>query len=346
MNLLNLKKLLSAEPAFRLQQAKQAVFVDLIDDWSQATTLPPELREKLNKECPLNPPAGGNAEFFVSKDKNTIKAAIKLKDGLKIESVLMKYENGRNTICVSSQVGCPLNCLFCATGKNGFERNLETSEIVEQVLLFARYLKKSGQHVNNIVFMGMGEPFSNYENVMAAIKILNDQKGLAIGARHISISTVGLAGGIDRLAEEKIQVNLAISLHAPNNELRSRVVPANKNYPIEKIFEDLNVYLKKTGRKVMFEYVMIKGLNDTPAQAKELVSLVKKIKNGPYMVNLISYNPTGIFEPSPQKTIKAFKDILHKEGIEVTERFRFGRGIKAACGQLAFIDKMEKEAEN
>ncbi|OGZ33327.1 MAG: 23S rRNA (adenine(2503)-C(2))-methyltransferase [Candidatus Portnoybacteria bacterium RBG_13_41_18] len=347
MKLTNLEKILSDQPAFRLQQAKQAVFVNLIENWSQATNLPPDLREKLNKECPLKI----DAEFFVSDDKNTIKAILSLSDSDKIEAVLMRYalrqaqdKIGRNTVCVSSQIGCPLGCLFCATGKMRFKRNLETHEIVEQVVLFARLLKKERQRVDNVVFMGMGEPFLNYENVMAAIKILNNQKGgMSIGARHISISTVGIIEGIEKFSNEPLQVNLAISLHASNNKLRSRIVPMNKDFPIEKVFKSVEDYLKKTGRKVMFEYIMIKDLNDSPEQAKKLVTLIKKIKNGPCMVNLISYNAsldesrraTGIFDPSPQGIIKKFKDILHQAGIEVTQRFRFGQDIQGACGQLA-----------
>ncbi|MDP2918209.1 MAG: radical SAM protein, partial [bacterium] len=251
MNLQNLEKIFTNKPAFQLRQAKEAVFKHLIKDWSEATNLPIQLRETLNKECPLNI----QAEFFISDDKNTIKAILSLSDSDRIETVLMRYENGRNTICVSSQVGCPLGCLFCATGRGGFKRNLSSMEIIEQVVLFARYLKKNAivspfekgglrgilkekihpsppfpkegvEHVNNIVFMGMGEPFLNYENVMAAIKILNNQKdGLSIGARHISISTVGITEGIEKLSDEPLQVNLAISLHAPNNELRSKIVP-------------------------------------------------------------------------------------------------------------------------
>jgi len=331
MNLNNLEKIFSDKKPFQLEQAKEAVFGHLIENWNEATNLPLDLRQKLNQECPLSI----NAELFESKDKNSVKAILSLSDSDKIETVLMRHK-GRNTVCVSSQVGCPLGCLFCATGKMGFRRNLDAYEIIEQALLFARMLKKDAQRVDNVVFMGMGEPFLNYDNVMAAIRILNDQKaGLSIGSRHISISTIGLTEGIDKLADEKLQINLAISLHAPNNALRSRLVPTNKKYPIEKIMASVEKYLAKTNRKVMFEYIMIKGLNDAPAQAKELASLINKIKDGPCMVNLISYNETGIFEASAPETIKTFKDILHKEGVEVTQRYKFGQDIKGACGQLA-----------
>jgi 23S rRNA (adenine2503-C2)-methyltransferase len=243
----------------------------------------------------------------------------------------MKHED-RNTVCVSSQVGCALGCLFCATGKMGFKRNLEVFEIVEQVLFFARYLKKTKDKVTNVVFMGMGEPFLNYGNVLGAIKILNDKEGFNLGARKFSISTVGITEGIEKLAEEKLQINLAISLHASNNKLRSNLIPANKKYGIEKILKKVNEYIKKTNRKVMFEYLMIKDLNDSNESAKELAFLMEKPL---YFVNLISYNPTGDFQPSSKETIQKFKSILEKEGVYVTERYRFGREIKAACGQLA-----------
>lgn len=332
MNFENLEKIFSNKPAFQLRQAKEAVFKNLVGDWQEATNLPKDLRETLNKECPLDI----KKELFFSDDKNTVKALITLKDGLKIETVLMRYKDKRNTVCVSSQIGCPLGCLFCATGQAGFKRNLTTEEIVEQVLLFGRMLKNENQRVDNIVFMGMGEPFLNYENVMAAIKILNDQKeGLGIGSRHISISTVGIIEGINKFSNEPLQVNLAISLHAPNNQLRAKIVPQNKKYPIEKIMANSKTYLAKTGRKLMFEYIMIKGLNDSPTQAKELAGLLNKLGRRLIMVNLILYNKTGIFDPSPQEAIKKFKDVLQKAGIETTQRYKFGSDIKAACGQLA-----------
>jgi len=237
----------------------------------------------------------------------------------------------RNTVCVSSQVGCPLGCLFCATGKMGFKRNLENFEMVEQVLFFARYLKNLKARVTNVVFMGMGEPFLNYENVLSAIKILNDKDGFNLGARKFSISTVGITEGIEKLAEESLEVNLAISLHAPDNELRSQLMPNGKKYNIEKILETVDDYIKKTNRKVMIEYLMIKDVNDSDDSAGKLAKLMKRRL---YLVNLISYNPTADFQPSTKERIKRFKSILEKAGVYVTERYRFGREIKAACGQL------------
>ena len=289
--------------------------------------MPLLLRKNLNKICPINI----KAQVFFSKDEKTAKAIIILKDGLKIESVLMKYSDSRNTVCVSSQVGCALNCSFCATGKIGFKRNLEVFEIVEQVLFFARYLKKKGEKVTNNVFMGMGEPFLNYENTISAIRILNDKEGFNLGARHISISTAGILEGIKKLAEEKLQVNLAISLHAPDDDLRSKIMPINKTYPIVDVLEAVDNYIKKTKRKVMFEYLMVKDLNDSDVHAQRLSKLMKKPL---YLVNLILYNPTGVFKPSSSARIKKFKEILRKKGVQVTQRYRFGQNIKAACGQL------------
>ncbi|HOK35083.1 MAG TPA: 23S rRNA (adenine(2503)-C(2))-methyltransferase RlmN [Candidatus Pacearchaeota archaeon] len=332
MNSQLIKKILKNEPSFRLKQIKEAVFCNLIEDWSEAKNLPLSLRKILNERYSLTI----KTQTFISKNSNTIKALVTLKDGLKIETVLMRHKDKRNTVCVSSEVGCPLGCVFCATGKMGFKRNLESYEIVEQVLFFARYLKKSGRKVTNVVFMGMGEPFLNYKNVIKAIRILNDKEGLNIGARKISISTVGITEGIEKLAEENLQVNLAISLHAPENKLRSELMPINKRYPIQKVLKAVDNYILKTKRRVMFEYIMIKGINDSDKCAKNLAKLLKKPL---YFLNLISYNPTGIFQSSSSKRIKKFREILEKEGISVTERYRFGRDIKSACGQLATKEK-------
>ena len=331
MNLNDLEKILIKEPSFRKKQAKQVLFKDLIDNWFEAVTLPLSLRNQLNKECPIKI----KAKTSFSQNKKVVKALITLNDNLKIETVLMRHQNKRNTVCVSSQVGCSLNCSFCATGKMGFKRNLTSFEIIEQVLFFARYLKKMDEKITNIVFMGMGEPFLNYENVISAIKTLNDKEGFNLGSRHFSISTVGIKEGIESLAQEKLQVNLAISLNAPDNKLRSKLMPINKKYPLEDIFEVVENYIKKTNRKVMFGYVMIKGVNDSDQCAQKLAKLMKKPL---FFLNLIPYNPTGDFQPSNPQRIKKFKDILEKAGITVTQRYRLGRDIDAACGQLAIKD--------
>lgn len=327
MDFKQLEKLLAGEPAFRKKQVKQLVFCDLIDNWGEATTLPVELRDQLAKNYSLDI----KTEVFVAKDGRSAKVLITLADGLKIESVLMRHEK-RNSVCVSSQVGCALGCSFCATGKIGFKRNLTADEIVAQVLFWSRYLKKEDQAVNNVVFMGMGEPFLNYDNVLAAIKILNDPKGLAIGSRHISISTAGIVEGIKRLSEESLQVNLAVSLHAPTDKLRSRLMPVNKKYSIKQVLAAVDDYIVKTRRKVMVEYIMIKGVNDSEEQARQLVKILKRHL---IFVNLIVFNPTSTFKPSAAGQIEKFKNILETAGIQALQRYRFGGEIKAACGQLA-----------
>jgi len=322
------EKIFIGQPSFRIKQAKKALFCDFIDDWNKATIFPKDLRERLNREFPIL----ANAEAFFSKDKKTVRILFFLKDGLKVEAVLMRHIDGRNTVCVSSQIGCPLGCIFCATGKMGFKRNLNSMEIVWQVLFFSRFLKKEKERVTNIVFMGMGEPFLNYENVMGAIRILNDKDGMNIGARHISISTIGIIEGIKKLADEKMQINLAISLHAPIDELRSSIIPKNKKYPIAEILKTVDFYIKKTDRKVMFEYLLIKNINDSHEHAKSLAKLMKKPL---YFVNLIVYNKTGKFVPPSGEKIQLFKNILEKERINFSQRYKFGQEIKAACGQLA-----------
>ncbi len=346
MDIAKIEEILKKEPPFRLKQARKAIFVDLIENWENITTLPQNLRQKLSENCQISELK--TEKILTSKDKQTIKVLFELKDNSKIESVLMRHgsmnspQTGRITVCVSSQIGCAMNCQFCATGQQGFKRNLSSSEIIDQILFFSRLFRKKWietrslliERVTNVVFMGMGEPFLNYDNVLGAIKILNDKDGFNLGARHISISTCGITEGIEKLAKEPLQVNLAISLNAPNNGLRTILMPINKKYPIEKILAAVDGYIKKTKRRVMFEYLMIRGVNDSPAHAAELSRLLKR---NLCFVNLISFNPTGHskFKPSPGWKIKKFKEILEKAGISVTQRYRFGREIKAACGQLA-----------
>jgi 23S rRNA (adenine2503-C2)-methyltransferase len=331
MHLENLTRALAKEPKFRTKQAWQAIFVDLIADWQENTTLPPALRAQLNAECPL----ALQAELFGSKNSESLKILLELRDGEKVESVLLKHADGRRTVCVSSQVGCPLGCKFCATGSLGFKRDLSSEEIVSQVLFFARYLKKNEnehQWVTNVVFMGMGEPMLNYENVLRAVRILNAPEGLNIGARRISISTSGIYEGIERLAEETIQVNLAVSLHAPDDELRAQLMPIDRRYPLSGLMKAVAAYARKVNREVMFEYMLIKDVNDGIEQARELAQLMQSRL---YVVNLIRYNPTGSFQPSGAAAIARFRRILEESGVNVTQRYAFGQDIDAACGQLA-----------
>lgn len=339
MDLDKLKEVLQTEPAYRAKQVKQVIFRDLIENWDEAITLPKELREKLKSECGLEI----ENELKVAGDNKSAKALIKLEDGQNVETVLMRHAGGRNTVCVSSQIGCPLGCTFCATGKLGFKRDLKYYEIVEQVLFWARYLKfenlkfkiensNISQGVTNVVFMGMGEPFLNYDNVMGAIKVLNDKDGFNLGIRKFSISTAGITEGIRKLAEEELAINLAISLHAPDDTLRQKLMPIGKKYIIKDILDAVDYYIEKTHRRVMFEYIMIDGVNDSENEAKELVKL---LRGKLCFVNLIPYNETDMFKGSPDSRIAKFKNILMEKGIQAIQRYRFGADIDAACGQLA-----------
>lgn len=326
-----MEEILKSYPAYRLKQAKEAVFQKLLNSWDEATNLPQELRERLNQECPLS------IEAVVEKSaKSTAqKAAIKLKDGNLVETVLMKHEPLRNTVCVSSQVGCALGCDFCATGKAGLLRDLSYGEILEQLLFFARILKESREKISSVVFMGMGEPLLNYDEVMKAIEVINAKDGLGIGARHISISTVGIVPGIEKLTQEPKQINLAFSLHSADDELRSKLMPINRKYPLTVVLAAIKKYIEKTGRKVMIEYLLLGGVNDSNEAAEELAKLLKKSLPKLFFVNLIGFNAAGIYKAASAARQKAFRTILEKVGIQTTARYRFGEDVKAACGQLA-----------
>ncbi len=325
MNLENLNKTLENEPGFRAKQIKDLIFSNFISTWDETSNIPKILIEKLKKNTTLEI----NYKLLKSSDNKTQKATITLNDNNKIEAVLIKHPDNRNTVCVSSQVGCPLNCSFCATGKMGYKRNLTSQEIIEQVLLFSRLEKPNT--ITNIVFMGMGEPLLNYENVLKAIKILNDPDYFNIGARKISISTSGILPGIKKLIKENIQLNLAVSLHAPNEDLRTTLMPVNKKYSLKNLFKTLDFYLKQTNRKILIEYLLLDKINDKEIHAKQLVNLL----NHPlFVVNLIPYNDTGDYKKSSPKNIEKFKKILEINNIKVTQRSYFGGGIKAACGQL------------
>ncbi|HTX87014.1 MAG TPA: 23S rRNA (adenine(2503)-C(2))-methyltransferase RlmN [Candidatus Nanoarchaeia archaeon] len=349
MDIKKIQEILKDEPKFRIKQVYEAVFAKFIENWDEATNLPAALREKLKAEAPLEI----KADILESADKNTVKAAIDFPDG-RVETVLMRHGEGRNTVCVSSQIGCLLGCEFCLTGACGFIRSLNFYEIVEQVLFFARYLRRgyfrkptpSGQgpstppgegneRVSNIVFMGMGEPLLNYDEVMKAVRFLNDKETFNIGARKISISTVGIIDGIKKLANEPLQINLALSLHAPDDELRARIMPVAKNNPLKSLLKAVKSYIEKTNRKVMIEYLMLDKVNDSSAQAQRLADLLKENLGRLFMVNLISYNETQKYHTSPPAVINNFKKILEREGIETVQRFKFGRDVQGACGQLA-----------
>ena len=269
----------------------------------------------------------------ISSD-GTIKLLLELSDGAKVETVLMRYTYG-NAICVSSQVGCNMGCSFCSSGLLGKVRNLKTSEMVGQVMVMNDLLREenAGQRVTHVVVMGTGEPFDNYDNVMDFIYIINHQKGLAIGARHITVSTCGIVEGIRRYAYEPLQTNLAISLHAPNDKLRSSLMKINKAYPLNVLFEAIREYEQIKDRRVTYEYLLLEGINDTKECAEELIELIKGTMG---YVNLIPYNETNLnsYKRSSNNRVHAFLDYLAKAGVKATIRKEFGSDIDAACGQL------------
>jgi len=327
-------------PAFREKQIRQAFFVGLADSWDEVTVLSKDLRDRLKTELIWSSVA--EEKVSGNEQSGSIKAALRLVDGELIETVLIKHKDGRNTVCVSSQVGCPLACAFCATGKSGFRRNLTAEEIVDQILYFSRFLKKKGGKVTNIVYMGMGEPFLNYDEVMASIRILNDTEGYNLGARHFSISTCGIVPGIQKLANEKLQVNLALSMHAPTDKLRVQFMPVNKQYNLEQVLKTIDAYIAKTNRRVMIEYLLIDNVNDRAEDAEKLSELLA-VRPLCY-ANLIPYNEirsdTKVvaagtnFSRSLRPNIKKFAAVLEKNKAKFTIRHSFGGSINAACGQL------------
>ncbi len=334
MNLQHVKAVFDEQkqPAFRLAQAKRAFFVDMVGGWDQVTTFSKPLREALEKGV-----AWSSVKLVVVKksaDAKTIKALFECADGKKIEAVLMRSETGRNTVCLSCQVGCPMGCTFCATGTMGLVRNLTAEEMVDQVMHFARELKPEGAQVTNIVYMGMGEPMNNYDEVMKSIRTLHDPEGFNLGSRHFTVSTCGLVPGILKFAEEPMQVNLAISLHSAVNETRTKIMPVNRAFPVEKLMNAVETYCARTNRKVFFEYLLLKGINDTPEEARALIKLMEKNPRL-YHVNLIKYHDTALYEGTPKDDRNDFLLQLKEAEIPVTHRVSFGEDIDAACGQLA-----------
>ena len=318
--------------SYRLDQLYRAATKELAEDLHAITTLPKELRADLA--------ARGFALDAVepvvvqsSRDGQTTKALFRLHDGAEVEAVLMEHHGERNTVCFSSQAGCAYACAFCATGQAGFTRNLGVTEIFDQVRWFAKRLAREGRKVTNLVAMGMGEPFANYDAVMGAVALFNDPKGFGLGHRHITISTVGLVDRIDRFASEGTQVNLAISLHAPTDATRSRIMPVNRKWSTEELMAAVERYVRATKRKVFFEYVMLAGVNDRDEDAEALARLMK----GPlYHVNLIPYNstPDALLRGTDERRIWEFAKLLERAGAAVTVRTPMGRDIAAACGQL------------
>jgi 23S rRNA (adenine2503-C2)-methyltransferase len=318
------------EPAFRAKQLYQWMYVKKASSFDEMSDLPKNLRERLKEE--INFSQLTPLIDILSSDGWTRKVLFSLHDDKQVETVLMGY-NTRRTACISTQAGCGLGCTFCATGQAGLQRNITSSEIVEQVLFFDRILNKKNDKLTNLVFMGMGEPFANYKNVMNAVDILTDTNGFNFGARRITISTVGLVPMIEKFTEENSQVNLAVSLHAASDELRESMLPINKKYPLRELLPACREYTRKTNRRLSFEWALIDNVNDSPEQANLLAQMLKGML---CHVNFIPLNPTKGFEghESKQKRIRAFLDILDRHGIPNTLRIRRGIDINAGCGQL------------
>lgn len=340
------------EPTYRARQVWHWVYHGLVHSFADMTDLPRGLRERLAARLSfdaLQPQA-----LLVAQDGLTRKALSRLADGNLVETVLMLYDatdssKARRTVCVSTQAGCALGCAFCATGQGGLKRNLSAGEIVGQVLYFARQmagnaegddgqaLPAAGQPVHppitNIIFAGMGEPLANYDATLGALRRLNDPAGFGLGARHMIISTSGLVPGIRKLARENLQVSLAISLHAPTDEVRSRLMPINRRFPLSELLPACREYAETTGRRLAFEYILIDGVNCLPTHARQLAALIQGMT---CMVNLIPMNPVeGSGFAAPQRdTVIAFQSILNAAGITTTVRTEKGREIQAACGQL------------
>lgn len=321
-------------PAFRLTQIYDWLYRKNVTSFSEMTNLSKDLREQLEKEFYFALPKKSVVQH--SKD-GTIKALLELEDGAKVEAALMPYDYG-NALCVSSEVGCNMGCAFCSSGLLKRERDLTAAEMVGQVLFFNQLLSERGEHVTHVVVMGTGEPFANYDNVLDFLKIINSEYGLAMGARHLTVSTCGLIDGIKRYAREGFQFNLAISLHAPNDELRKRLMPIAYRYSLKELIEAAREYVEVSHRRITFEYLMIKDLNDSLESADELADLLKGLL---CYVNLIPFNPVSEkpFERSPRNRVFRFRDRLNMRGIKCTIRKEFGQDIDAACGQLRAKDK-------
>jgi len=327
---------------YRANQVYRWLYHVLVDDFEAMTDLPSDLRARLSEATSCRPLELVTEE--VSRDSLTRKSLLRLADGKTVETVLMLYEQ-RQTVCISTQVGCAVGCPFCATGQSGFVRNLSSGEILGQVLHYARRL--AGTHtggtaaasnlkpsrVSNVVVMGMGEPLANYAATWAALERLNDPDGFAFGARHMTLSTAGWVPGIDRMSQERMQVGLAVSLHAPTDPLRSKLVPLNQRFPLGELMGACQRYVERTGRRITFEYALLQGINDSDEQAVRLRRLLQKLL---CHVNLIPVNRVAEspFLPSSRERTQSFLQVLRHGGISATVRLRRGLDIEAGCGQL------------
>ena len=318
------------EPPYRARQIYQALARGLVTDFDAVTTLPAPLRHALAAR--LRPVGLDEVETLAAPRGAARKTLFTTADGLPVEAVLMDYAR-RATVCVSTQVGCAVGCSFCASGRLGLRRDLTAEEMLDQVFHFARLLRAEDRRVTNVVFMGMGEPFHNYDETLRACRLLNDPEGFALAARSISVSTVGVVPGIDRFSEEPLQLNLAVSLHAGTDALRDRLVPINRTYPLDDLFAACARYVRRTHRKVLFEYVVLRGVNDTDEQVQVLGH---RVRPPHYHLNLIAYNDTGGEYARPRAAdLAAFRERLEVAGVSCTVRRSPGGEIAAACGQLA-----------
>ncbi len=319
------------QPDYRADQLWKGIYHHLWLNPSDFTTFSKDLRQQLAANLDFTHLQA--EKMLSSEDQSTEKILYKLPDGKAIETVIMRYDD-RNTVCISSQVGCGMGCDFCATGTMGLIRNLSRGEIIEQVLRAQSRLAEDGLELSNVVFMGMGEPFNNYQEVMAAVETLNDSEGFNFGIRRFTISTVGLVPGIKRFTKENSQINLAVSLHAADNALRSSMMKINKKYPLEKLIPACREYTETTGRRITFEWALIHKVNDTEKQAKKLARLIGDMLA---YVNVIPLNPNQHYpgEPSSNIRVRKFQNILQEHGIPCTIRIRRGIDIQAGCGQLA-----------
>jgi len=323
---------------YRLEQIYRAATKELVDDFSAISVLSTDLRKHLGARLKLTSLA--LEREVTSKDGQTTKLLFALADGKEVEAVLMRHREGRTTACISSQAGCALKCDFCATGQGGFFRNMTALEIFDQAVHVARRARQDKLGLTNLVFMGMGEPFLNYDAVMDSVALLNDGQGFNLGARHITISTAGVVPGIEKFAKEGVQINLAISLHAPDDALRTGLMPINKKWPISKLMEAVKEYVAATNRKVFYEYLMLAGVNDRPEDARQLADLL----GGPlHHVNLIPYNATDApYRRATPAAMRRFQEILRERGVPSTIRHTMGDDIAAACGQLR-VETQTKE---
>ena len=312
------------QPAFRAKQVFQWLHRG-VASFDEMSNLPKSLREQLKERCVLTVPQVERKQ--VSKLDGTIKYLWRLADGNCVESVLMRYQHG-NTVCVSCEVGCLMGCAFCASTLGGLVRRLTAGEILDQVIFVQ---KESGQTISNIVMMGIGEPLDNFDNVMRFLERVNDPEGVNIGMRHISLSTCGLVDKIDKLAEHRLQLTLSVSLHAPDDETRTRLMPVNRAVGVDRLFETCRRYFETTGRRISYEYAMVDGVNDNDWQAD---LLAKRLRGVPGHVNLIPLNDVRESPLKPSRRVRQFQQRLEQQGVTVTVRRRLGSDIDASCGQL------------